>query len=95
MGSRTTQTLRSTTAAAAQRAEHRRGIVGPGRGGDHQPGDVAEHGRGIVVVEVATEALLVAVAGHPDQHGIVVLPIAEKNGRLAASPRSWSSALCR
>ena len=63
--------------------QHRRGIVGPrGRCDDHS-GDVADRGDRVVVVEVPAEALLVAVARDPHDHGVAVLPIGEELQRRA------------
>src|SRR6266540_3649502 len=66
--------------------QHGGGVVGAGGGGDHHAGDVAQRGDRVVVVEVAAEALLVAVAGDPDDNGVAVLDLREESqgGRLAA-----------
>ena len=66
--------------------QHRRGVVRPRGRGDHEAGDVAQHGDRVVVVEVAAEALLVAVPGDPHHHPVAVLPLREElqRRRLAA-----------
>ena len=68
------------------RAQHRRGVGRVGRRGDHQAGDVAQHGDAVVVVEVAAEALLVPVAGDAHDQRVGVLAVREEPqaGRLAA-----------
>ncbi len=54
-------------------AEHRRGVVRARRRRDHQAGYVAQHPDRVVVVEVAAETLLVAVAGDPQHEGVAEL----------------------
>ncbi|KMU65557.1 hypothetical protein STRNTR1_2063 [Stenotrophomonas maltophilia] len=61
-----------------QRAQHHHRIVATRRAAHHQPGDVAQRGDRVVVVEVATEALLVAQPGHPHQHRVAVLIVGEE-----------------
>ena len=67
-------------------AQHRRRVLRPGRHGDHQAGDVAQHADSVVVVEVPAEPLLVGEAGHPDHQRVAVLPGGEElqARRLAA-----------
>ena len=86
IGSRNTLTVPSATAAATQRAQHRRRVGRVRRRGDHEARDVAEHGDAVVVVEVAAEPLLVAVAGDAHDERVGVLPVGEERqaGRLAA-----------
>ena len=68
------------------RPQHRGGIVRPRRRRDHEAGNVAQDGDRVVVVEVAAEALLVAVAGDPHHHPVAVLALREElqRRRLAA-----------
>ena len=94
IGSRNTATVPSIAAAATQVRSMRRRVVAAGRAGDDQTGDVAQHPDRVVVVEVPAESLLVREAGDPDDHRVAVRAV-EKNCSDAASPRSWSSALCR
>ena len=65
---------------------HRRGVVGPRRGGHHDTGQVADRGDRVVVVEVPAETLLVAVSGDPHHHRVAVLTVGEElqRGTLAA-----------
>ena len=58
----------STAAAARQVRSIAAASSGRAGRGDDQAGDVAQHADGVVVVEVAAEALLVAVAGDPHHH---------------------------
>ena len=60
------------------RAQHRGGVVGPSRRRDHDTRDVAENGDRVVVVEVAAEALLVAVARDPHDHAVAVAALGEE-----------------
>ena len=87
----TRDTLPSTVAAATQVRSIGGGVVGPGRRGDDQAGDVAQHRDRVVVVEVAAEALLVAVAGDAHDHRVAVLAAARRTAasppRRAAGPR--------
>ena len=73
------------------RAQHRRRVVGPRRRRDHEAGDVAQDGDRVVVVEVAAEALLVAVARDPHDHPVAVAGPARRTAasppRRAAGPR--------
>ena len=62
---------------------HRGGVVGAGRGGDDEPGDVAQRGDGVVVVEMAAEPLLVSVARDPHDHRVAVLAVGEELQRGA------------
>ena len=68
------------------RAEHGRCVRRVRRRGDHQAGDVAQHGDAVVVVEVAAEAALVAVPGDAHDERVRVLPVGEEAqaGGLAA-----------
>ena len=68
------------------RHEHRGRVVRSRGRRDHEPGDVAQHADGVVVVEVAAEPPLVAVAGDPDHHPVPVGPLREElqRRRLAA-----------
>ena len=67
-------------------SEHRRGVVRPRGRGDHEARDVAQDAERVVVVEVAAEALLVAVALDPHDHPVAVRALGEEleRGRLAA-----------
>ncbi len=71
--------------------QHRRGVVGPRRGGDHDARDVAQDADRVVVVEVAAEALLVAVAGDPQHHRVARTAPARRTSatplRRGAGPR--------
>ncbi len=66
--------------------QHRRRVVAARRRRDHEAGDVAQHGDRVVVVEVAAEPLLVAVARDPHDHRVAVPPGREEleRRRLAA-----------
>ena len=68
------------------RHEHGGGIVGPRRRRDDDAGDVAQHADRVVVVEVPSEAPLVAVARDPDHHPVPVRALGEEleRRRLAA-----------
>ena len=68
------------------RHEHRGGIVGPRRRGDDDAGDVPQHADRVVVVEMPSEAPLVAVASDPDHHPVPVRALGEEleRRRLAA-----------
>ena len=72
-------------------AQHRRRLGRPGRHGDDQPGDVAQHGHRVVVVEVPAEALLVRQPGDPHHHRVAVRAAGEElhawRPRRAAGPR--------
>ena len=67
--------------------QHRGRVVGPGRRRDDEAGDVAEHGDGVVVVEVAAEALLVAVAGDAHDERVAVLALGEELQRRRLAPQ--------
>ena len=60
------------------RPQHRGRIVRPGGRCDHEPRDVTKHPDGVVIVEVAAEALLVAVAGDPDHDAVPVAALGEE-----------------
>ena len=81
----------STSAAATQVRSI--AAASSGRAGEaiDQARDVAQHADRVVVVEVAAEALLVAVAGDAHHHRVAVLPVARRTAasppRRAAGPR--------
>ena len=65
--------------------EHRRRVVGPSGRRDHEPGDVAEDTDRVVVVEVAAEPALIAIAGDPDHHSVAIRPLREELQRRRLS----------
>ena len=72
---------RRSRAAASAGAQHRRRVVAARRRGDDQARDVAQHAERVVVVEVAAEALLVAVAGDAHDHRVAELAVARRTQR--------------
>ena len=67
-------------------AEHGRRVVRARWRRHDDPGYVSEDCHGVVVVEMAAEAFLVAVSGDPQHHRVVVLAIREeRQGRGLAS----------
>ena len=78
----------AATTSAASPPRHR-----PGRTGNQEPGISRRAATRVVVVEVAAEALLIGEPGDPHDHAIGAGHRCEKNWSVAASPRSWSSAL--
>ena len=86
IGSRKTQTLPSTFAAADARAEHRPGVLGPRRRRDHETRNVAQHADGVVVVEMTPEPFLVAVPLDPHDHSVPVRALGEEAERRSLAP---------
>ena len=68
-------------------AEHGRRVVRSCRRRHDDPGDVSEDCHGVVVVEMAAEALLVAVSGDPQHHRVLVLPIREERQGRGLAPK--------
>ena len=67
-------------------AQHARRVRTVRRTGDDQPWNVAQHGNGIVVVEMTAEAFLITEPGDAHDHRIGVLPVREKRqGRRFAA----------
>ncbi len=64
-------------------AQHRGGIVRPGRRCDHHARQVAQGGDAVVVVEVTAEALLVSITGDAQDHRVPVLAVGEEAQRAA------------
>ena len=60
------------------RAQHRGRVGGVAGTRDHEPGDVAQHADGVVVVKVTTEALLIAEPGDAHDHRIAIPALREE-----------------
>ncbi len=69
-----------------ERAEHLDRVVGPRGDSDDEAGDVAERGDGVVVVEVAAEALLVAEALETEDEAVPELSLGEERERARLAP---------
>src|SRR5205085_1063068 len=67
-------------------AEQCRRVIGSRRRSDDEPWYVSQDCHGVVVVEMAAEALLVTVSGDPQDHRVAVLAIREeRQGRGLAA----------
>ena len=66
--------------------QHRGRVIGARRTRHHEPRNVTQHSDGVVIVEVAAEALLIAKTSDPDDHRVAE-PAAgeERQGRTLAA----------
>jgi hypothetical protein len=60
------------------RPEHGGRVVGPGRAGDDQAGDIPQAGQRVVVVEMAAETFLIGEGGDAEYQRIPVLRLGEE-----------------